>query len=145
MIVALGIIERNAVLIGRFLFRQAQVAILDIVPTWLRILGAAQPPRRTIRCHPRLLLTVVAVHGIGGATTTTVLRTTDINDPMRSTEWTGRVEESLPVTPCCWGEDLRSYGATALVCIPTDVKALCAFHKRTSTIVAFQRHASALA
>jgi len=48
MIVALVIIERNAVLIGGFLFRQAKVAILDIVPTWLGVLGAAQPPRRTI-------------------------------------------------------------------------------------------------
>merc|ERR1719502_483284 len=57
---------------------------------------------------PRALILVARIHWIGCAPTTTVLRPRHINNPMRSIQRFGTVEEGLPIGS---GRRRKDFGA----------------------------------
>jgi hypothetical protein len=114
VIAASLVIESDKVLI-LILFAQTQEAIGRIVTVWLAEFRTAQPPRGFVRSAPRFLILILPVHRIGGAASATILRPSNVNDPMRLTKWFGRGEESAPVGSRRWSKNLGTRGAAALV------------------------------
>jgi len=72
---------------------QVQVAICVVVPIWLVVLGAAQPPGGSIGGLPRFLRWDIGIHKILLASSTAVLGTCHINDPIWRTERVGGPEK----------------------------------------------------
>jgi hypothetical protein len=145
VVVALRVVESDTVFILELCFPEVHIAIRSIVSTRLAIFSTSQPPGGAIRSFPRLLFPVEGVHGVGCASTATVLGASDVNDPVRGTEWSSRIQEGLPITPRRWGKDLRPTGATVLVFGPADIMAIQALDERASMIMSFECHACALA
>jgi len=102
VIVAVAIIERHVVLVAGLAVPQIQKAICRVVTVWLVVGPAAKPPRRSIGCHPCLLVPVLRIHGITSATTTATGRSCDVDDPVWCSHRISRGKESLPITAGSW-------------------------------------------
>jgi len=76
-----------------------QVAISMVVAIGLIVPGAAEPPCRTIRRPPSLLIPVATVHWMLCATSATILGAGDINDEMWGPERTCGLNERVPIGP----------------------------------------------
>ena len=94
---------------------ESQVAVCSVIAVWLTIGCAAEPPRARIRCPPSCLLRSRRLHGMPCAPTATILRTSDIDDPVGSAQRHRRGEKSLPICPGCWRENLHTFWATVLL------------------------------
>jgi hypothetical protein len=109
MILAFPVVELNCILVA-WAPPQVQKAIRSVVtvgtsiaewsllrPVWLAVPRIAKPPRRLIGGPPSGLIWLARVHWISRATSTTVLRTGDVNDPIWCTERLSRHKEGLPI------------------------------------------------
>jgi len=145
VIVAFSIVEGDAVLVGWLDFAQTEETVGSIVTTWLFVLGAAQPPSRTIRCSPTLLVRILRVHGVGGAATTTILWAGNVHDEVRMSNWASGIQEGSPIGSTSRSKELGTTGAAALVQRPSDIVAVGALDERASRVVSFQGDSAALA
>jgi hypothetical protein len=86
MIITIAIVPCHTVFI-RWSMPQVQVAIRSVISIRLAICRAAEPPGRTIRSSPCLLSCIDGIHCTPSASTTTILRLSNINDPMWTAQW----------------------------------------------------------
>jgi hypothetical protein len=96
MVVAASIIPRHAVLIFGGV-PQVQETIRVIVTIRFTVCGAAKPPSGVVLRRPCFLRCIARVHRITGASTTTVLGTGNINDPVWCSQGLSRRDERLPI------------------------------------------------
>jgi len=142
--VAIPIIEGDEVLIAWFAMPQVQIAICGIVSVWLIVYRASQPPWGAVRCSPCLLILVSRVHGIGPASPTMIVRTGDIDDPVRSPERACGGKEGLPIISGRRREELGTLWAAVLLCRFVHIETVGTFDKTTCGIVSIERNALAL-
>ena len=96
VVAAAPIIPSHTVLILGIM-PEIKVAICMIVSIWLTVPCAAKPPRRIILSYPRFLARVTRVHGIAGASSTSVLWSCDVNDPIWRAKRLHRSNDGLPI------------------------------------------------
>jgi hypothetical protein len=145
MVLALVIIEGDKVLIAWSALPQIQKTIRSIVAIGLTVPCTAKPPWGPIRSHPRLLLFVARVHGVGGASSATVLWAGNVDDPIWVAEWASGAEEGLPILPTCRCKKLRASRAAAFIQGTPDIIAFLALHEGAWRVVAIKRCTDALA
>jgi len=124
---------------------QVQETICTVITIGFAKLRAAEPPRRAIRCTPRLLFFVAGVHGIAGASTTAILRARYVNDPVRRTQAASGAQEGLPIGATRRREELRASRATVFVLGAAHVNALSTLDNCSSRIRSAENHPGALA
>jgi len=114
VVVAIAIIPCHTVLIS-WGMPQVQVAIGMVVSVGLTVPTAAEPPWRSIRGSPSPLRRDTNIHWTSCTPSTTILGPGDIDNPMRASQWFGRVNEDLPVCSGCWCKELGAHGAAVLL------------------------------
>jgi hypothetical protein len=124
---------------------QAQETICTVIAIGFAKPGASEPPCGAIRCMPRLLFVVAGVHGIVGASTTAVLRSCYVNDPVRCFQGASRSEEGLPIGATPRREDLRASRATVFLLGATYINTLHTLDNCSSRIRSAERHPVTLA
>jgi len=132
VVVTFCIVECDGVFTSRLDLAQSEKAVCSIVSTWLLVLGAAQPPARSIRSSPALLVRILGVHRIGGAPSAPVLWTCNVDDEVRVGKRTSGAEESTPIGATARSKQFCANGATAFVVGAANVVAVGALDKRTS-------------
>jgi hypothetical protein len=86
MIITIAIVPSHTIFIW-WGVPQVQVAICLVISVGLAICRATEPPSRTICSPPCLLSCIDRVHCVFRASTTTILRLSNINDPMWTAQW----------------------------------------------------------
>jgi len=131
VVVAIAIIPGHTVSIGR-LVPQVQIAICMVVAVRFIVPCAPKPPWRFVGSHPGLLIAVAGIEGMACATTTTILRASDIDDPIwGSKRGSARCKHGGPIATAGWCEQLGATWATVFVTATTNIKAIGALQKRT--------------
>jgi len=137
-VLAMAIIESN----GVFTWSRPhiQVAVCTVVAIRLTIAGTTQIPRGIIRCHPCCLCRDPGMHGMLRASTTSVLRLRDVNNPIWAAQWCCGGDESFPIFSGPRREDLSPNRATIPLCGLAHFEATCAFEQSACRIFAIQCH-----
>lgn len=99
-VTTLGIIYFYIIFIARC-SPKIHIAIGTVITIRLVVPATAEPPCGTIGSSPCRLKTIRRSHGFTSATTTSVLRSCNINDPIRRSQWASRSKNNLPVTAAC--------------------------------------------
>jgi len=124
---------------------EVQVAICMVVSIWFTVPRAAKPPRRIILCHPRFLARVTGVHGIAGASSTSILWSGDVNDPIWRAKRLYGSDDSLPIRARPRRKKFGPIRATALVLGAANVPAIHTLYHRAWRIRTIHSGALALA
>jgi len=124
---------------------QAQETICTVIAIGLAKPGASQPPCGAVRCMPCLLFVVAGVHGIEGASTTAILRSCYVNDPVRRFQGASRSEKGLPIGATARREDLRASRATVFLLGAAYINALTTLNHCSSRIRSAESHPGTLA
>jgi len=116
--------------LARWSPEQIHVTVRTVVAIWLVVLVTTEPPWRLICSSPCCLLWNSGVHGILRTTTTAILRSGNVNDPMRSAQGCSRDDECLPVSAGTRRKDLHAFRATVLIQRSGYREALLALHQQ---------------
>jgi len=136
-VVAVAIVPSHAVLVS-WCLPQVQVAVGSVVAIRLIVACGTEPPRRVVGGVPSALGSHARVHGMPGASTAAVLWSSDIDDPVWSSERSGRCNERLPVLTTPWSEELGASWARVLVLGLVDSQAVLALQQVGGTVLAIQ-------
>jgi len=130
MVVAITIVPSNSVSICRFV-PQVQIAVRMVIAVRFIVPGTPEPPWSLVGSHPGLLVVVAGIEGMACATTTAILRASDIDDPIwGSQRGSTRSKHGRPIATAGWGEQLGATWATVFITASTNIETIGALQKR---------------